>query len=317
MENQDIKHKELAEKIESLILSVCKCRQENSEVPQGNFHRKCLNRELSKKRMDSIGYIYEYLQKHSYWKYSIDNEQFMTVFDECLKKYQPQGKSFLNFFIKRYSLRMQSAKGYVKSHKDYVDEKDGIYNDSQVESYNDATYDKDDNPNKSMSHLDKKVEKNYQEKEQSSGISTIYECAVRMLGKDDLAYFRYYITAQLLLIYAANDRQISSVDQANWGDDIAILFSEKITDEKLFPFIDLDFFYEQRDLTPGYLEELQQAKDETGKKLQVKAYLKEKYNEKIASRLGMESTRMRTKEKKRLDFISEMREYLHIRIPKK
>lgn len=328
MENQDI-YKELAEEIERLILPICQCRQENTNLSTKDFMEKCLSHELRNIHFSVTTNIYNYLQKYKYKEDSlndektvskrfysrIDTEQFMLVFDACLKAYQQQGKTFLNLFMYSYSQRTQDAKEFYKNnpkYKIFVDEKKCIFKHGRVESSDEATYDKDDNPNKITSHQDKQAKADYQEKEQTSGISVIYEYAARKLDKDDFAYFRYYITSQLLLLYVVSDKKISSVFQANWGDDIAILFSEKVTDEKLFPYIDLNFFYEQKEMTHVYLEEFQKEKEASGKKMQEKAYVKAKYQAAIARRLGMKSDRMRTKENKRLAFMSEMSKYLHI-----
>ncbi len=313
MEKRDVQYANLAQKIESLIIPICRCRQENNEIPSDDFFKNYLNHDLNKQRLEAITLIYEYMNKSHYWKQRMDNIEFINVFNNCLLKYEDIGKSFLNFFIKGYRTRTQDANKYIMAdkNKNYVDEKASLFANKNIESDDVPIYDEAANSNNNLYLSDGQVVKNKQIKDNLFTIHNVYDYALKKLNKEELNYLRYYITSQLLVLYSDVQNSFAVIEQAEWGDDITILFSKRITDKKLFPFIDLEFFYEEKEKTDLYLREFQQKKASSGKNMQEKAFLKERYRDAIAKKIGMKSNRMRTKENRRLSFMSELENILH------
>ena len=295
MEGQDVRYAELAKEIEEIILPICKCRQENKDVPLKDFNEKYLGRDLNKKRLDIITSIFEYLIKSPQWASNFKSDILMISFDYCLKSYEPIGKTFLNSFIYIYSRRSKEK-----------------YN-PELLIIDKPVANKDDYAGSSVSFMDKIRSNEYVEGEPDGILYDVYEYASNRLEKDELNYFRYYITSHMLLLYS-DEKKFVSKDYKFFGADLAILFYERVTDKNIFPFIDLDFFYEQLEMTTSYLLDFQKEKEMSGKNMQEKAYLKEKYRMAIAKKMGMKSTRMRIKENKRSEFRIEAIERFHLNI---
>lgn len=286
MANKNDRYDDLAKKIEILVLPICKCRQENKNLSLQEFNENILDRDLNKKRLDIIISIYEYMQEEPIWKSTFNSEQLMIVFDTCLKSYKPIGKSFLNSFFYIYSKRIK---------KEY--NRELLILDKPLSN-------KDDNAGNHTSVMDKKTSADYIEDTSTCVLHDLYEYASHRLKNDDLNYLRYFITSHMLLLYMDEKRFVSD-DYKFWGENLAILFEQRITEKKLFPFIDLDFLYEQLDKTPSYLLEFKKEKEISGKSMQEKAFLNGKYRAAIADKLGMKSSRMRTKENMRQNFFIE------------
>lgn len=271
-----------AQELEKDILKLCEKRQSDASVNKRDFHQKYNNHLEKKYWLDIRAKIYEFMSKHPSWKNRLDGLKFMDVLDECLRQYQPQGKFFLNFFLNRYQLRMQDT-----PKASYIDEKDSVFNNA--DSIDIAT-NSDENSNNKISSLDKKSVQEYKTNEIANDMDAgwiLYQKALTILSAGDLKYLKYFFTLNAL-----------SSDQPKEKADCEYLVKE--------------IFLEQLELTPKYLQEYQQAKASSPKKIQENSFVNAKYMTAIAAASGIKQDTLRKKFNLMQKIVTEIGTQLHM-----
>ena len=275
MENLDAQYKRRAQEIENDIIKLCNLRQMATSISKEEFQEQysvdIKQREHieHKYNLDVRTKIYEFLMNHPKWKNRLDSIKFMDVFDECIKKYQPQGSYFLSLFINQYSLRMQDVKKGTYVEK-YIDEKDSVFN--HAESINIDTNNDEEATNK-ISPLDKKSQQDYYNDtiaKDNGIIFELYKTTINKLNKKDIPYLRCYFTVTAL--------------------SNGLLFEDLGGD-----YLDQDLYIEQQGLTSNYLKEYEQKKAASGKNIQKRAFLKDKYTSAIVKKYGLQPDTIRKK----------------------
>lgn len=266
MANLDDQYRSKAQEIENKINIFCQLRQEDKSIALEVFHKNHLDHGQQKAWSDLLSLIGEYLFTLPQWKHRIDGKAFIDVFDECLKKYKPQGKFFLNFFINRYSLRMSGT----KNDKD-IDEEKSIF--KKAESI-DVNVKNDEKSTTKLSGIDRKSVNEYEASKVATDIEDIvamYKEADNLLGNDYLPYLRYFFTFAAL----SEDLYIN--------EDIKYLF--------------VDVYDEQMKLRQKYLQEYKAEKENSNINIQEKAFLRAKYCAAIADKIGLKPDTIRRHKK--------------------
>ena len=282
MSKVDDQYTTIAKEIEALVLPLCKYRQENLSVPFEEFHKSHLSRSQLKLRLDIMSRIEEYLfvNTKSTLKHKVDGIEFIKVFDECLRQYKSQGKFFLNLFIILYSLRTSNLKDEYS-----VDDNNTIF--KKATSYDEPAYDKDKNPEKKVSIVEKQLFNDFQKNKQTASVFDLYEEVTKFLPSSDLPYFQLFMS--MIVLVEEFDINESTIEQ-----------------------IDYDFYQQQKEMTPQYLEEYEIAKSASKQMLQEKAFLKGKYRAAMAEKLGLKQDTMRKKMKYIQIIITRIGAQLHL-----
>lgn len=237
-----------AQEIEKDIIKLCNLRQIDKSISKEAFQKQysvdIKQREHieHKYNLDVRTKIYEFLMNHPKWKNRLDGIKVMDVFDECLKKYKPQGSYFLSLFMSQYSLRMQDTRN-----DSYIDEKDSVFN--YADSINIDT-NGDEKVSKRKSSIDEQSKQNFFN-DMLSDYSYLYETVNKELSQDLRPYLKYFVTVNALLTGYSDD----SIDDS---------------------YIDREFFFAQSTLTDKYMQEYEQ-ETALGKNKQIKAFLKGRY----------------------------------------
>ncbi|MBE6105331.1 hypothetical protein [Anaerovibrio lipolyticus] len=292
MEKQDDHFVEFAKEIEADIIKLCNLRQMDTSITKEAFQEQYLvnieQREHieNKYNLDIRTKIYEYMMKHSYWKRRLDGIAFMDVFDECIRKYKPQGKFFLSLFINQYSLRTQDQKSYLAENKkmtseDYIDSRDSVFKNAEQLEIN---TDDDGDDTYKVSQVDKKDFKEYKENDAVKNndiMLTLYKIAYNKISEKDLSYLRCFFMINGLC------------------EDLP---ADELDDE----YLDKKLYIEQQALTDHYLAEYRNAKSESSKNIQQKAFLKAKYTEAIVKKYGLKPDTIRKKFKSIQNVLTEI-----------
>ena len=279
MENLDVQYKQRAQEIENDIIKLCNLRQMATSVSKEEFQEQysvdIKQREHieHKYNLDVRTKIYEFLMNHPKWKNRLDGIKVMDVFDECLRKYTPQGSFFLSLFMSQYSLRMRDVKKGTDA-DNYIDDKDSFFGPDKNTVRFDIEINNNEKASKEVSTVDKYVANEYSRTQNaiaaSEYIEASYAKAYAKMGKKDLPYLRYYFTVNALSI------------------DFPV---DLLTND----YLDRDFFTEQLEQKKIIIQEYERERIATGKNLQKIAFLKKKYTAAIAKKYNLKSDTIRKK----------------------
>ena len=221
------------------------------------------------------------MMKHPTWKRRLDGISFMDVFDECIRKYKPQGKYFLSLFFNQYSLRIQDKKRYLAENKnmtaeDYIDSRDSVF--ENAESINIDTND-DEKRSKRKSPLDEQSKRNFFN-DMLLDYGYLYQKLSGKLSSGIVPYLKYYITVKALL---------------------ARYPAENVSDD----YMDKEFFLAQASMTDKYMQEYERERA-LGNNKQEEAFLRGKYTAAVADIFGLSTDYMRKILKKTQDEITQI-----------